>query len=131
MCGTENEAAAGQATNGNGTTPAQHQMSATSPYQRIEDYLSNVGRYKIIESMENLPRTEQWGVQPFARRKPPPVLLPRAQSQSQIRSTVTIPIPKPQSRIRSYPHNHNANPGPPSRVVAVGSGFPLPLGFSN
>lgn len=50
MCGAENEAA-GQAPNG--AHPAQNRNPATSPYQRIEDYLSNVGRYKIIESMEN------------------------------------------------------------------------------
>lgn len=99
MCGTENEAAAGQATNGNGTTPAQHQMSATSPYQRIEDYLSNVGRYKIIESMENLPKTEQWGVQPFARRKLPPLFFcpaPNPSHKSDLPSQSRSPNPSPE-----------------------------------
>ncbi|KPM44984.1 Homocitrate synthase, mitochondrial [Neonectria ditissima] len=48
MCGTENEAA-GQAPNS--AHPAQNHNPDTSPYQRTEDdNLSNVGRYKIIES---------------------------------------------------------------------------------
>lgn len=49
MCGTENGAAS-QAPNGtNGAHPPPNQ-NATSPYQGVDDHLSNVGRYKIIES---------------------------------------------------------------------------------
>ncbi|KAH8911097.1 homocitrate synthase [Coniochaeta sp. PMI_546] len=49
MCGTENGAAS-QAPNGtNGAHPPPNH-NATSPYQGVDDHLSNVGRYKIIES---------------------------------------------------------------------------------
>lgn len=43
MCGTDTEAA--------NPATAPHPNSASSPYQRVDDYLSNVSRYKIIESM--------------------------------------------------------------------------------
>ncbi|RYP53945.1 hypothetical protein DL768_001167 [Monosporascus sp. mg162] len=59
MCGTCNgnsnstADAAAVATNGpttsNGTHPVQGQPKS-SPYQSVQDYLSNVGKYKIIES---------------------------------------------------------------------------------
>ncbi|KAJ2980701.1 hypothetical protein NQ176_g2482 [Zarea fungicola] len=42
MCGTDTEAA--------NPVTAPHPNSASSPYQRVDDYLSNVSRYKIIES---------------------------------------------------------------------------------
>ncbi|KAK7429228.1 homocitrate synthase lys21 [Neonectria magnoliae] len=49
MCGTENEAA-GPAPNA--AHPVQNHNPASSPYQRVDDYLSNVSRYKIIEKMK-------------------------------------------------------------------------------
>jgi hypothetical protein len=53
MSGTDVEAA-GQAPNGIQAHAAQNHNPATPPYQRIEDYVSNVNRYKIIESMKGL-----------------------------------------------------------------------------
>ncbi|KAK5998289.1 Homocitrate synthase [Cladobotryum mycophilum] len=47
MCGTENEAASPAP---NAAHPVQNHNSASSPYQRVDDYLSNVSRYQIIES---------------------------------------------------------------------------------
>ncbi|RYO81319.1 hypothetical protein DL764_009780 [Monosporascus ibericus] len=47
MCGTENEAASPAP---NVAHPVQNHNPASSPYQRVDDYLSNVSRYKIIES---------------------------------------------------------------------------------
>ncbi|OIW34433.1 homocitrate synthase [Coniochaeta ligniaria NRRL 30616] len=47
MCGTENGVAS-QAPNG--THPPPNPNAATAPYHGVEDHLSNVGRYKIIES---------------------------------------------------------------------------------
>ncbi|RYO76177.1 hypothetical protein DL766_007476 [Monosporascus sp. MC13-8B] len=47
MCGTENEAASPAP---NVAHPVQNHNLASSPYQRVDDYLSNVSRYKIIES---------------------------------------------------------------------------------
>jgi hypothetical protein len=44
MCGTENEASPNGARRAN---------PASTPYQRVDEYLSNVSRYKIIESMED------------------------------------------------------------------------------
>ncbi|KAL7938434.1 HMGL-like domain-containing protein [Trichoderma chlorosporum] len=61
MCGTCNGDTAGAAANpttdnvapaastGNGVHPAQG-TPASSPYQMVQDYISNVGRFKIIES---------------------------------------------------------------------------------
>ncbi|EHK22632.1 uncharacterized protein TRIVIDRAFT_28038 [Trichoderma virens Gv29-8] len=42
MCGTNNATA--------DPTTAAHTISASTPYQRVDDFLSNVGSYKIIES---------------------------------------------------------------------------------
>ncbi|RYP61769.1 hypothetical protein DL771_010009 [Monosporascus sp. 5C6A] len=49
MCGTENEAASPAP---NVAHPVQNHNPASSPYQRVDDYLSNVSRYQIIEKMK-------------------------------------------------------------------------------
>ena len=51
MCenGESNGVAAHGPTTSNGSHPVQGQPKS-SPYQSVQDYLSNVGRYKIIES---------------------------------------------------------------------------------
>ncbi|KAF5716620.1 Homocitrate synthase [Fusarium mundagurra] len=46
MCGTENETAGAAARH-----PAQNQNPTSSPYSQVQDYISQVGRYKIIESI--------------------------------------------------------------------------------
>jgi len=55
MCGTDNGVAPNSAANGalNGAPNGAHPPpppNATTPYQGVDDHLSNVGRYKIIES---------------------------------------------------------------------------------
>jgi homocitrate synthase len=44
MCETDN------GTTGAAPHPASNQNPASSPYSQVQDYISNVGRYKIIES---------------------------------------------------------------------------------
>lgn len=52
MCGACNGSdAAASGTNGtNGASHPVQNRSASSPYQSVQDYLSNVGNFKIIES---------------------------------------------------------------------------------
>jgi hypothetical protein len=49
MCGTDSNEANSQAPP-NTSHPAQNHNPASSPYAQMQDYISNVNRYKIIES---------------------------------------------------------------------------------
>lgn len=85
MC-TEPESNAA-ASNGAAAAPQRAAASRDSPYQTVQDYLSNIGNFKIIES--TLREGEQFAnaffdTGAFVRSFPPPIdFVPRADQLDQ------------------------------------------------